>query len=135
MAKTLLLAAAAVGLLLGQTQSESKVKQLTVDEIKTHVKNNDVLWLDVREPKEVAELGTVKGAVNIPLGQLPGRLGELPKDKTILPMCNHGVRAARAAGLLLKNGYKVAAACGLADYKAQGNPLVYPTPAEKPDKK
>jgi rhodanese-related sulfurtransferase len=44
----------------------------------------DVVVLDVREPNEIEELGGYDGAVNIPLGQLEKRLGELPKDKTIL---------------------------------------------------
>jgi rhodanese-related sulfurtransferase len=38
----------------------------------------------VREPKELAELGTIKGYVNIPLGQLESRLSEIPKDKLIV---------------------------------------------------
>jgi len=43
-----------------------------------------VYFLDVREPKELTELGTIKGYVNIPLGQLEGRLSEIPKDKLIV---------------------------------------------------
>jgi len=38
----------------------------------------------VREPKELTELGTIKGYVNIPLGQLESRLSEIPKDKLIV---------------------------------------------------
>ena len=38
----------------------------------------------VREPKEIEELGTRKGFVNIPIGELEARVNELPKDKTIL---------------------------------------------------
>jgi rhodanese-related sulfurtransferase len=129
MAKTILLtllAAAAIS-----QAAESKVKQLSVDEIKSYQDKKDIFWLDVREPKELEEGGAFKGAVNIPLGQLESRLGEVPKDKVIITNCAHGVRAARAADLLVKNGYKVAGACGLADYKAQGNPVVYPKPKEK----
>jgi 3-mercaptopyruvate sulfurtransferase SseA len=43
-----------------------------------------VLLLDVREPRELEELGTLPDSVNIPLGQLEKRLGELPKDRLIL---------------------------------------------------
>ena len=42
------------------------------------------LLLDVREPKELEELGTIEDSINIPLGQLEKRLGELPKDRLIL---------------------------------------------------
>jgi rhodanese-related sulfurtransferase len=44
----------------------------------------DVLLLDVREPREIEELGAYEGYVNIPLSQLEKRLGELPRDKAIL---------------------------------------------------
>ena len=40
--------------------------------------------LDVRDPREIAELGTLEGYVNIPLPQLEQRLGEIPKSKAIV---------------------------------------------------
>jgi 3-mercaptopyruvate sulfurtransferase SseA len=43
-----------------------------------------VLLLDVREPRELEELGTIPDSVNIPLGQLEKRLAEVPKDRLIL---------------------------------------------------
>ena len=43
-----------------------------------------MILLDVREPKEIEELGGYEGAINIPVTELEKRLGELPKDKTIL---------------------------------------------------
>ncbi len=45
-----------------------------------------VYFLDVREPSEIASLGSVKGYVNIPLSQLEGRLKEVPKDKLIVTL-------------------------------------------------
>ena len=65
-------------LAFGQTRT------LTVEEIEKALENKEVFFLDVREPKEIAELGSVKGYVNIPLGQLEKRLSEIPKDKLIL---------------------------------------------------
>ena len=44
----------------------------------------DALLLDVREPKELEELGTLEGYVNIPIGQLEQRLDELPRDRLIV---------------------------------------------------
>ena len=76
----------------------------------------DVVVLDVREPNELAETGTVKGAIHIPLGQLESRLGELPKDKVILTACRGGGRASRALTLLESKGFKTAGFCGLANY-------------------
>ena len=60
--------------------------------------------LDVREPVELA-LESVPGAVNIPIGQMRDRLGELPKDKPIHVICRSGQRAYYVARMLLQNGY------------------------------
>jgi NADPH-dependent 2,4-dienoyl-CoA reductase/sulfur reductase-like enzyme/rhodanese-related sulfurtransferase len=62
--------------------------------------------LDVREPAELA-VENVKGAVNIPLGQLRARLGELPRDREILVICRSGQRAYSATRILLQHGFKV----------------------------
>lgn len=66
----------------------------------------DGVVLDVREPFELA-VENVEGAVNIPLGQLRGRLDELPRDKTIHVFCRSGQRSYYATRLLLQNGFEV----------------------------
>jgi rhodanese-related sulfurtransferase len=48
----------------------------------------------------------VKGAVNIPLGQLRARLEELPRGKEINVICRSGGRAYYATRILLQNGFK-----------------------------
>lgn len=65
---------------------ESKTKQLTPEEAESELKGDNVFLLDVREPKELEEFGTIKGYVNIPLGQLESRLKEIPKDKVIVTL-------------------------------------------------
>ena len=61
--------------------------------------------VDVRSPTEFAE-GHLPGAVNIPVGMLPQRLGEVgPKDATVILYCQSGARSSRAAALLRKNGF------------------------------
>ena len=49
-------------------------------------KPGKVFFLDVREPDEIAALGSIKGYVNIPLSQLEGRLKEIPTDKLIVTL-------------------------------------------------
>jgi len=92
-------------------------------DIDAMIAKGDVVVLDVREPNELAETGTVKGAIHIPLGQLEARLGELPKDKVILTACRGGGRASRALTLLESKGFKTAGFCGLKDYTG---PREYP---------
>jgi rhodanese-related sulfurtransferase len=92
-------------------------KRVQAADIDALLAKGDIVVLDVREPNELEETGTVKGAIHIPLGQLEARLGELPKDKVILTACRSGGRASRALALLEAKGFKTAGFCGLADYK------------------
>jgi rhodanese-related sulfurtransferase len=59
-------------------------QRIAPDAIDKVLADGNVILLDVREPKELEELGTREGYVNIPIGELERRLDELPKDKTIL---------------------------------------------------
>jgi len=61
--------------------------------------------LDVRDPFELA-VESVPDALNIPLGQLRARLGELPRDREINVICRSGQRAYIATRILLQNGFK-----------------------------
>lgn len=58
--------------------------------------------IDVREPDEFAS-GHARGALNIPLGQLGERLGEIKVDRTVLLVCRSGHRSRRAQGLLRRH--------------------------------
>jgi len=60
--------------------------------------------LDVREPVELT-VESVPGAVNIPLGQLRSRVGELPRDREIHIICRSAQRAYYATRILLQNGF------------------------------
>jgi adenylyltransferase/sulfurtransferase len=71
----------------------------------------DVTLLDVREPWE-AEIAALPGAVLIPLGELPDRIGELDPDREVIAYCHGGVRSLRAAGALQEAGLKVRSMAG-----------------------
>lgn len=66
---------------------------------------NKTLLLDVRTPSEY-ELGTIQGAINIPLEKLRKRLNELPKDKDIVVFCAVGLRGYLAIRILQGHGFK-----------------------------
>lgn len=75
-------------------------------EIKARLAQGEQLTLiDVREDEEVAE-GMIQGALHIPLGQLPERLGEIPQVDELILVCRSGNRSGRALGYLEANGYK-----------------------------
>ncbi|MGH9468495.1 MAG: molybdopterin-synthase adenylyltransferase MoeB [Terriglobales bacterium] len=60
--------------------------------------------LDVREPHEW-QIGRIPGAVLIPLGELPKRLAELDKNRSIVAQCRSGARSLRAARILHDAGF------------------------------
>jgi rhodanese-related sulfurtransferase len=100
-----------------RAQTPDPARRVDPANIDALIADGKTVVLDVREPNELEETGTVKGAIHIPLGQLEARLGELPKDKVILTACRGGGRASRAMALLEAKGFKTAGFCGLADYK------------------
>ncbi len=69
---------------------------------------DDAVILDVREQDEW-DLGHAPGAVHIPLGDLPARLGELPdSDAPLVVTCRSGGRSSRAVAWLEQQGVEVA---------------------------
>jgi rhodanese-related sulfurtransferase len=59
--------------------------------------------IDVRTPQEFAGSSYPK-AKNIPVGVLPSRMADLPKDKPIVLYCASGARSAQAARILKRAG-------------------------------
>jgi len=83
--------------------------------------------LDVREPAEFAA-GHMRDSKNIPLAELPKRIGELEKSKTkpVIVVCQTGTRSAKAEAQLKKAGFAEVSCLdgGIAAWQAQGLPVV-----------
>jgi rhodanese-related sulfurtransferase len=82
------------------------MEDITVEELKSRLDNNEKLvFIDVREEWEYED-DNLK-AINIPLGELPGRLDELETYKTeeILIHCRSGARSANAKKFLESKGF------------------------------
>ena len=80
--------------------------------------------LDVRTPGERAQKA-IPGSLGIPLGELQGRMGELPSDQPILVHCAGGYRSSIAASLLERAGFTRVSeiAGGLAAWESAHLPL------------
>ncbi|MEI5993099.1 FAD-dependent oxidoreductase [Candidatus Enterococcus mansonii] len=63
--------------------------------------------LDVRNPGELKNNGSLPDAKNIPLDELRERLAELPADKEIIVSCQSGQRSYLAERILKNNGFHV----------------------------
>ena len=87
--------------------STPAVPEITVDALKVGLDRGEHPWiLDVREPREF-EICRIPGSTLIPLGELPKRLGEIPRGAgapEIVVHCKMGGRSAKAVALLRENG-------------------------------
>src|SRR5882762_3756362 len=94
-------------------EAEAEVPRISPDEAKALVGRSDVLFLDVREPAEVAASGKVPGAVAIPRGLVEFRadpasaLHDKAFDpaKTVVAYCASGGRSALVGKTLKDMGY------------------------------
>jgi 3-mercaptopyruvate sulfurtransferase SseA len=67
-----------------QTGRAVGAKEMSPAELRKLIdEHGKLLIIDVREP-EAFQKGTIKGAINIPLEQLKGRLKDIPKDTTLV---------------------------------------------------
>ena len=85
----------------------------------------NVFLLDVRTPDEFA-LGSLPGAVNIPLDEIRDRMGEIPSEKPIYTFCAVGLRGYLAYRILIQHGFKDVynLSGGLKTYRAATAPII-----------
>jgi rhodanese-related sulfurtransferase len=86
---------------------------------------DDAVLLDIREQDEW-DRGHAPGAVHIPMGELPARLGDLPDDSAgpIVVTCRSGGRVSRTLPWLAQQGFEVANLDGgMRAWHAAGKPL------------
>lgn len=69
------------------------------------VDTSKVTLVDVRTSDEYS-LGSIPGAVNIPLDDLRSRMVEIPTDRPVWLFCGVGLRGYLASNILKGNGYK-----------------------------
>ena len=81
----------------------AKVESISTAELEKRLKTN-IKLLDVRTPSEYNR-GHIKGALNIPLGQID-RYSQ-SKEEKLYVICHSGVRSRLAAKKLKKKGYDV----------------------------
>lgn len=80
------------------------MKSITVQQLKEMMDNKeDFQLIDVREAHEVA-ISTLNG-LHIPMGELPTRMDEVAKDKTVVLQCRSGGRSGAMTSFLTQNGF------------------------------
>lgn len=66
--------------------SMAPAQEITPEQLEKYLENKQVFFLDVRQPEEIKQHGSVPGYVNIPVGDLEKRMNELPKEKVIVTL-------------------------------------------------
>ena len=98
---------------------ERKNMKIEIPEMLNLYKQGAVQIIDIRFPEEF-QTYSFSFIQNIPLNELPDRLGELDKTKIIITICPHYDRAEIARTYLTLKGYHskylVAGTVGLAEY-------------------
>lgn len=79
-----------------------QVPEIDVTDLERRLEDGAPL-IDVRQPDEY-EQAHVPGAVLIPLGEVPDRVAEIPRDRTVYVICRSGKRSHTAATFLLQQG-------------------------------
>lgn len=67
-------------------------------------KDPNIVLVDVREAVEFRS-GHIPQSLHIPLGTLPQRMDEIPKEGTVVTICRSGARSGRAAKMLASSGF------------------------------
>lgn len=66
-------------------ERESKTQRIAVEKLKEKLDSGEkFLLIDVREDRELAEDGAIRGAIHIPMAELEERMRDIPKDVEIV---------------------------------------------------
>jgi rhodanese-related sulfurtransferase len=94
-------------------EAKQRVENLTPEQVRAELAEGRSVLVDLREPGEVAQTGTIPGAVQAPRGMLefyadpacPYHRPELDPSRRVILYCASGGRSALAADLLASMGY------------------------------
>lgn len=103
---------------------DNAAREVGIAQVAEALATESHIVLDVRERYEWDE-GHIPGAMHIPLGELPLRVGELPGDRPIYTVCHLGVRSLQAIDILENAGYRgaMSLAGGMDAWEYGDNPV------------
>jgi rhodanese-related sulfurtransferase len=114
-------------------EAKQRVENLTVDETARELDGGEALLVDIREPAERVQSGSIEGAVEAPRGMLefwadpasPYHRDEFDPGRRIILHCASGGRSALAAATLQDLGYERVAHMdgGLKAWTEAGRPV------------
>jgi len=120
------------------TEAEAAIETLTPEEAKALHGREDVVFVDLRDPRELEREGRIPGAFHCPRGMLefwidpesPYAKPVFQEDKRFVFFCAGGMRSALAAKAAQDMGLTPVAHIerGVAGWKEAGGPMEMPEP-------
>lgn len=91
-----------------QREDNKALDAVSIDDLESMIRNENVLLLDVR-PSNEYEFGHITGAISVPMNELMKQLKGIKKDKNIIAYCRGPfcVLADEAVKILSEQGYNV----------------------------
>jgi rhodanese-related sulfurtransferase len=80
------------------------IQHLGPQQVAERLGSGTAVVLDIREAWE-REIALIPGSAHIPMGELPARVDELPRERDIILYCHHGGRSLQVAHWLERQGY------------------------------
>jgi hydroxyacylglutathione hydrolase len=95
------------------------IGRLTTRELDEQIGHRPGLTVvDVRNPAEW-QSGHIEGSINLPVGHVVDRIGEVPRDRAVATICESGTRSSLAASILARAGISsvMSVRGGMAEYR------------------
>ncbi len=94
-------------------EAKARIENLSAEQVAAELEHGNALLVDIREPGEQGQHGTISGAVHAPRGMLefyadpssPYHRPEFQPDRRVILHCASGGRSALAAYALQQLGY------------------------------
>ena len=118
-------------------EAEAVVETWTVDEARRHLEDEDVVFVDIRDIRELWREGAIPGAVHAPRGMLefwvdpksPYARDVFQSGKRFMFFCAGGLRSALAAKSVQEMG--LSPVCHMAGGYSAWKKIYYPTEAKE----
>ena len=118
-------------------EAEAVVETWTVDEARSHLEDEDVVFVDIRDIRELWREGAIPGAVHAPRGMLefwvdpesPYARDVFQSGKRFMFFCAGGLRSALAAKSVQEMG--LSPVCHMAGGYSAWKKIDYPTEAKE----
>ena len=113
-------------------EANKVVKKIEMNDALEKHKNNSAIFIDVRDSSDIAETGTITGALKIQRGLIEFVADDshglhnkaLKKDSEIILVCGAGGQAALTGKTLLDMGYSNVSNVGaISDWENKGGPM------------